>query len=124
MTSLEKITWSFQAQVTGGPSIYITNTVEMDAYEKLEVVIPGGGAATKVNVQPEDNTKFLLITASSYKNISYSVATETTDIKLDGPHILIGEGAVSLLIQTPTYLTFTNTDAADNKVNILLGREA
>jgi hypothetical protein len=121
----EKITWSFKALVTSGPSISITDAIDVDAYDKIEATIPKTGVATDVDVQPGDGATFLLITASSYKNISYKVDSSVNAVTLDGPHILIGVGAVSLLNDTQNTFTFTNADTtADNKVSILVGRKA
>ncbi|MGB7539950.1 MAG: hypothetical protein WBM17_15525 [Anaerolineales bacterium] len=121
----EKIVWSFKAQVSGGPTLSVTDTIEMDAYDKIDATIPKNSVATAVEVQPGDGAKFLLILAASYEDLTYKVDDRVGAITLDGPHILIGEGAVSLLHDTQNTLTFTNANATtDNKVSILVGRTA
>jgi len=61
----EKINWTLNVQVVGGPKISASDPLEVEAYDKIEAVIPAGGSAT-VNVQPGTGAQFLLITASSY----------------------------------------------------------
>jgi len=120
----EKISWSFKAQVTGGPSIPASDTLEVDAYDKIEAVIPAGGSAT-VKVQPGDTgVQLLLITADDYDNLTYEVDSSGTSIKLDSAHILIGEGAVGLLGPTQKDFEFSNAGTADVTVDILVGRDA
>jgi hypothetical protein len=121
----EQITYSFKVQVKNGPSITVTDALDLDAYDKIEATIPKGGTATDIEVQPGSGAEFLLVTATSYEKITYKVDSVAKVIKLDGPHILIGEGAVSLLGNTQKKLTFTNASTtADNAVCILVGRSA
>lgn len=122
----EKISWSFSAQVTGGPSIKASADLTVDAYDKIEATIPQGGADTTVEVQPGTaGVKFLLITATAYEDLVYKVGSGTTEVTLDAAHVLLGEGAISLLEAYPTSLVFKNSSTtADVKVNILVGRDA
>ena len=121
----EKISWSFKVQVTGGPSVVASDTLEVDAYDKIEAVIPAAGSAT-INVQPGDGAQFLLITATAYEDLTYEVdpSDDTTVVTLDAAHVLIGEGAVSLLGATQNQFVFSNASAADVTVSILVGRDA
>ena len=54
--------------------------------------------------------------------LTYKVGA--ADVALDGPHVLIGAGAVSLLDANIGTLTFSNTGAADAELDILVGRDA
>ena len=118
------ITWSFRAQVAGGPSVSEDKPIlEVDAYDQIQALIPAGQSVT-VNVQPNSG-KFLLLAATpGYDKLSYKVDAGATDITLDGPHILIGQGAVSLLGATQKQFAFKNDGAADVTVHILVGRDA
>jgi hypothetical protein len=125
----EKISWSFKAQVSSGPSASLSGEVTADAYDKIDVTIPASttmSSPVTVEVQPGTGVTFLLITAVSYEGLSYKVGTGSgaTEITLDGPHILIGSGAVSLLVNTPDKFLFANTETTDAKVSILVGRDA
>jgi hypothetical protein len=122
----EKISWSFKAQVTGGPSVAAADTLEVDAYDKIEAKVTVGGT-TKVAVQPgPTGVKFLLIKASDYKNLEYEVTDGASGVKLDAAQLFNGEGAVGLLDASPTELTFTHNSVTtdDTTVEILVGRTA
>ena len=119
----ESISWTLNVQVVGGPKISAYDTLTVDAYDKIEAVIPANGAAT-INVQPDGSAQFLLLTASSYENLTYAVDASPTAITLDGAHVLIGAGAVGLLGATQKQFAFSNTGAEDVTVSILVGRDA
>lgn len=110
-------------QVVKGPKVSASDTIEVDAYDKIEAVIPVGGSAT-VNVQPDDGAQFLLVRAGSYENLTYEVDGSGTTVTLDGLHVLIGSGAVSLLGSTQKQFVFSNGGIADVTVDILVGRDA
>jgi hypothetical protein len=127
-----KINWACNVQVVNGPKISASDTIEVDAYDNVEVMVPkhqnnADGKAT-VDVQPGDQSQvmFLLIQSDTYKggSVSYAVKGSTKSVKLDAQQSLIGSGAVSLLDGAPTKLTFTNSGPADASVRILIGRKA
>jgi hypothetical protein len=120
--SKKKISWSLKVQVTGGPSVAASDTIEVDAYDVLEATVAAGDSET-INVQPGDDAQFLLITATSYKDMTYTV-DGGSGITLDGAHVLIGEGAVSLLGSTQNQFVFSNAGTEDVTVSILVGRDA
>ena len=73
--------------------------------------------------------KFIVIGSSEYgAKLTYSVNGEAgaKNVKLDGPQMLIGQGAVSLLGAKPVMLEITNKLAGPKSVTvtILAGREA
>jgi len=120
----EKISWSFKAQVTAGPTLSESDTTEVDAYDKIEAVIPAGGSKT-VDVQPgATGVKFLFISADDYEDLAYEVDGSGTDVDLDGPLILIGAGAAGLLGATQKQFEFKSSGSADVTVDILVGRDA
>ena len=123
----ETISYSFTIQVAGGPKVTDVDKFEVEAYDMLEVDVPdtgtSGGVAT-VDVQPSaSGVKLLLVTADSYEQLTYKVDNGSVQT-LDGPLLLIGEGAVKLLGSTQNQFEFTNADTAANTVNILVGRDA
>lgn len=119
----ETINWTLNVQVVGGPKVSASDAIEVDAYDKIEAVIPASDSAT-VDVQPGAGAQFLLITASSYEDLTYEVDASGTSVTLDGPHVLIGSGAVSLLGGTQNQFEFSNGGTEDVAVNILVGRDA
>ncbi len=134
----ESITYSIEASVAGGPRISQSRTVELGAYDKVNLAIPAGttGTGLEVNIQPggQGLAKLLIISASAYEGMSYKVNDAgTQEIKLDGPQFFSGEGGVGLLYQPPlsdpspappTKLFFLNTSSEDITVEVLVGRDA
>lgn len=129
----EQILWTLNVQVAGGPKISASQTVPVEAYDKIEIEVPATSTAVSVNVLPAaraDDVKLLLITAEPYdEKVTYKPAGVTGDgVALDSPQVVIGQGAVQLLEDTPAKLVFKNesTDPESNPVSvmILVGRKA
>jgi hypothetical protein len=133
---MTKINCTVNVQVTDGPKFSLTNSTEVEAYDKIDVTVPKNTPDTKVQIQPggAGQSMFLLITADKYADtLTYSVnvavgaggAGAPPAYTLDGPHLLMGKGGVALLDDAPTDLFFSNGDATnDAKVHILVGRDA
>lgn len=128
----EKINWSALVQVVGGPKLSASDTAVVEAYDKIRINIEAG-TDKEVEIQPggEGQASLLMIVSSKYSNpgsetekLTYKVNDGTDSIELDGPHLLIGKGAVSLLDAAPTSLSFTNDLGVDVSVDILVGRDA
>jgi hypothetical protein len=127
-----KINWSCNVQVINGPKLSGADTVEVDAYDNIEVNVPkkvgADNGKANVDVQPGAQTKvmFLLIQAGTYQGgtVSYKVEGSNKSVKLDAQQLMIGSGAVGLLDGAPTKLNFENSGAADVPVRILIGRKA
>jgi hypothetical protein len=128
-----EINLTISTQVRDGISISVAQSVTADAYDTIEVVIPGGDTTTPgtatVEVQPGGvgQVKFLLIRASEYSDkLTYTISGGASNVKLDAPHILVGEGAVGLLGSAPQELEFSNTLGVGKNVSIaiLVARKA
>jgi hypothetical protein len=131
MPMSEKIQWTLDVQVTGGPRISESRTMTLEAYDKLEVLILDGTEAQEIQVQPGESlqVQFLLISSNQYgPQLSYSVNSEEPEeanrIKLDAPQVLAGEGGMGLLGDAPKKLYFYNSlgSGKDASVAILVGR--
>ncbi len=136
------ISCSLAVEITGGPEIAITPSVVVDAYDRIDAVIPattpgpGGGASTPgkatLDVQPgtAGKVQFLLITSSVYDSkLTYKVDDKPADPDnqvLDAPLFLMGAGAVSLLGSTQKKFKFANdiTPATSASIVIFVGRKA
>ncbi len=121
----EKINWSYVIQALNGPSISGADSLEVDAYDKIEVTI-AKDKDQEVNLVPTPAMSLLVIKpfinpTAPDKYLSYKVGTK--DVNLDGPHLFIGAGAVSLL-DGATSLTFTNDTGDEAVLIILIGRDA
>ncbi len=129
---VEKISWVLNVQVAGGPRASASQAMDVDAYDVITVVIPGGDNATpgtaSIEVQPggAGQVRLLLITSTLYDPaLTYSV-DGGAQIKLDGLHFLIGSGAVALLGGTQKTFAFTNKAGLDKpaSLQIMVGRKA
>lgn len=124
----EIIDITVSARVKSGPSIGFTSSLQIDAYDKLEVTIPASGSET-IQLIPiaTSSVQCLFIQADQYSvDITYQVNGAGNAITLDTPQAFIGEGAVSSLdASAPSTLDFTN-NLVDNDVTIeiLVGRSA
>lgn len=117
----EKINWNYVAQALNGPSISASGSVDVDAYDKIEVTVPDT-TTQAVNLVPAGTVSLLVINpASPDAKLTYKVGGN--DVPLDGPQVLIGAGAVGLL-GGATSLSFTNKTGADAIIDILVGRDA
>jgi hypothetical protein len=124
----EKLTYAVSVQVAGGPRISASSTMEIEAYDKIQITLADGDSDVEVNIQPDGTglAQFLSITATGYDDsLTYKVNDAgATAIPLDGPHVFIGAGAVNLLDPAPTTLVFSNNTGGDVTVHILVGRDA
>jgi hypothetical protein len=117
----EKINWNYVAQALNGPSVSGAGGMEVDAYDKFEVTV-AVGATQAVNLVPGDGLSLLIINPTT-PSADLTYALGGNDVSLDGPHVLIGAGAVSLL-GGATSLSFTNNTGTDAVIEILIGRDA
>jgi hypothetical protein len=128
------ISWKLNVEIQSGPNIIITNTVQADAYDRIEVKIPDSTAAptaTTVDVQPGvvGKVKLLLIRSTKYgNNLKYKVHDNTTPERvLNDAVFLVGAGSLDLL-EDPAApldkLLVTNTTGQDAVLEIIVGRNA
>ena len=128
----EKINWTLNVQVVGGPKILASDTIDVDAYDKIDVTIEPDASEKEVQIQPGDlgQVQFLLIKSDQYGDgLTYKVNAANDEIKLDALQVLIGDGAVGLFKESPEKLLFTNNLVSDGdkipaSIQILVGRKA
>ena len=129
----EKINWTVTVQVVGGPKLSEARTLEVEAYDLLEVEVPDGDDTTPgrvtVNVQPggAGQVKFLMISSDLYHDaLTYTVDGDPTEVHLDDLQMFIGGGAVTLLGDTQNQFAFVNraNQGRPAFVKILVGRKA
>jgi hypothetical protein len=134
------INLALNVQVVGGPTVLISKSKSVQAYDKIEVAIEAGSEKS-VDVQPgaADKVSFLLIKSSVYSSeqsvLTYRVSDGNSDfpdstqpakppIALDEPHLYFGLGAVSAFGLAPKILKFTNSTGTPAAIEILVGRDA
>ncbi len=120
----ETINWNVAARADGGPAVIASGAVKADAYDKLEVTV-ASGATLAVNIAPVNWTSVLFL-ALNPKQLSDQLTYKANgiDIPVNGPHFLVGSGAVALLGSGPANLSFMNGAGADATIDILVGRKA
>ncbi|MBU1059862.1 MAG: hypothetical protein KJ804_16255 [Proteobacteria bacterium] len=118
----ETINWNFVIKVLQGPSISASARIDaIDAYDKFDINL-ADSVTQAVNLVPGGNISLLVINPKTPDaDLSYDLGG--SPVALDGPHVLIGSGAVSLL-GGATSLTFTNSTGADAVIEILVGRDS
>lgn len=122
------VNWQFQAAIPGGPSVLLNQPgIPIGAYDVATVDI-GPGPSTDVSIQPSsaaNDVVFLVVSSDAYDaGTSYTVDALPTAHALDGPHVLLGSGAVGFLNSSapPQKLVFTTTKKAS--VQVVVGRKA
>jgi hypothetical protein len=123
------INWQFQTMIPGGPAFTLNQpNIPVDGYDVVAVTVPAGKTVA-VPIQPSSpsgDVVFLVVSSSQYDpKLTYTVDTLTVAHAVDGPHMLVGSGAVGLLnsAASPQLLTFDNTLANDVDVQVVVGRK-
>jgi hypothetical protein len=99
---MPNVNWQFQAAIPGGPSVLLNQPgITVAAYDVSNVTVPAGSSNVDVPIQPSSGTGdviFLVVSSSLYDpGVNYTVDALTAAHVLDGPHILLGSGAVGFL---------------------------
>jgi hypothetical protein len=121
------IKYTVDIQIAGGPRLNFSDSVDVDAYDRIEVLIPGADAAaeTVVEVQPgaqAGSVKLLLVKAKPASE-KLTFANGASNIGLQNA-VLLGGGALDILAALPKQLKFKNGTGKDANVLILVGRDA
>jgi hypothetical protein len=126
---MPNVNWQFHAAIPGGPSLLLNQPgIPIAAYDVAVVDIAPGVSGIDVLIQPSSSTGdvvFLVVSSSVYDpGINYTVDALTVKRVLDGPHVLLGSGAVGLLNNTapPQKLVFNNTSTKKASVQVMVGR--
>lgn len=119
--------------IEGGPSVNILGDDEVQAYDKVSIVIPNDNLEKEVNVQPsgQGQVQFIIIESNIYDEsqepqpkLFYKIKGDPNNkpIKLDRGQFLTGNSFVGLLPAVPNILLFTNNLDVESKIEILAGR--
>jgi hypothetical protein len=122
----ESVTWMYSARALRGPSVGSSGTLEVDAYQKINVTLPTGGAAQQVTIGPGTWAELtaVVISASDLGGVVDVTPDGGNTFPLDGPLVLIGAGPVSLLGAGDATVELLNNGAADVDVDIFVARDA
>ena len=121
----ERLNWSFSAQVAGGPTLASSGEMaNIDAYVKLNVVVPANASQSVEILTGSGAAVRLLVMSPAQPSVDLTYEVDSQNVPLDGPVVLIGAGAASLLSATIGTLEFTNNTAQDATISILAARDA
>ena len=129
----EKITYSVSVQPSDGPRLISSDSFDFDAYGKFSAVVPGkaGSEPGTMDVHLPWGSGGLagilvVVPSKMGDDLSYKVndATASDTYVLDGPHVLLGKGAVGMLAAAPSTLFFSNDGTEEICVDILIGGDA
>lgn len=134
----EKISWKINVDVDGDSISPISGYVEVDSSATIEATVPEGVAGnpgiktvevllTGAGDSSSGKFVFISITSSLYdEELTYSITNGVSDVKLDAPQFLAGEGAVGLLDETALEFKFNNEAVNDKEatIEILFGWKA
>jgi len=128
---MPKLNWSIMLQVAGSPAI--TNPspdgLDVEAVDRIDVMINGGDTDKIVNVQPgaAGNVHLLVITSEPYgPKLSFKASDGTKDsakVVLDAPQAYAG-GALALFNTDPKQLKVTNDGTDPAHVTVFVARDA
>jgi hypothetical protein len=116
-----------QASVDGGPSLSATPSIQVDAYDKLSVVVGAADGATPgeaiVDVQPATAAKveLLMVTSSRYDDTELTYTVGSRAVELDTAHLFSG-AMVKLFDSDPKQITITNKLDTPVTISVLVGR--
>lgn len=127
----EQIKWNINAQAVGGPKILASDTIEIEAYDKIDVTVEAESVDKEVQILPGEagQVQFLLIKSDHYGDaLTYKVNDSADVIQLDALHMLMGNGAIGLLNGPLKKLVFSNdlvlsSEKIPASVEILIGRK-
>jgi hypothetical protein len=127
---MPNVNWQFQAAILGGPSVLLNQPgIPVGAYDVAAVDVAPGASGVDVPIQPSTgagDVVFLVVSSSVYDpGINYTVDALGVKNVLDGPHVLLGSGAVGFLNSSapPQKLVFNNTSTKDASVQVVVGRK-
>lgn len=123
----DTVNYELGLNATGGPALEAASHLEAEAYDKISILAVKNSALATVNVQGGLNTelKALMIKASAYDLLTFTVDADPTIFTLDGPLCLIGKGNIGMLGATCKVLKFTNANVTiDKTITIICARTA
>lgn len=122
---MSTVNWQFQAAIPGGPSLLLNQPgIPIAAYDVASVDLAAGASGVNVPIQPSSSANdvvFLVVSSDGYDaGTSYTVDALPSSHALDGPHVLLGSGAVGFLNSSapPQKLIFSTTKKASVQVTV------
>lgn len=129
---MAKVTYTISVQVAGGPQLNVPRTRDVEAIDKLDIVLPKTDDLT-VDLQPGAASKIalLLVKSDVYgKEITFTLkggGDESDPLTLEEPQLFINDAMTLFGVATPTSIKFKSTFADANKkanIEVLVARRA
>lgn len=128
----ERVVWVVDVRVQEGPRIGQSDTLEIEAYDKIAVTVEPDDSYHEIQLQPgaPSQIRLLLITANNYSpdllyGINGAPADDAAAVRLDGLQLFMGTGAVGLLGgDPPRSIHVKNQTGESVDLEILVGRDA
>ena len=129
---MPQLSYNLASPSAVGATRTATGRLTVPAYAVPRGTVPpaAGGNPTTTTVAlptPANNgaVRFLMISSDVYEELEYTVNGGADVYPLDGPMLLVGTGAVTLLDAAPTALAISNASAiVTPTVEIIVGRDA
>ncbi len=124
---MAKIIVSGSIVIPNGPQFAFNRTLDVDAYEEIDVAVASGAVDKEVDLPVSNKPVQLIAIMSDWygDDLTYKINTGATIYKLNQPLLLFGEDAVTLFSNAPAKLLFTlAATAKDSKIQILIGSHA
>lgn len=129
ISTIQKVTLS------GALAFNENGSVTCDAYDVLgPITVEGGASDMEVEVTPAspEQLNLIMIMASAYEetvpgtaDITYKPGADSSAaVQLDNAHMYVGKGQIATLEAAPAKLFFSNANAADLTVTVIVGRNA
>ncbi len=119
---------TLKINVVNGPSLSVSETANIEAYDKIDVTVEAEASDKAVEIQPgaSGQIHMLLIRSNKYSDaLTFKVhETGATPVSLDQPQLYLGKGAVGLLGAQVDKLFFSNATTEDANIEIFVCRDA
>lgn len=125
----ETISYVTSVVVAAGPKFAFSETVEVEAYNRITLVVKSK-ATKKVFLGTTDSEiRFLGIKSTKYMTLptaalTFAIDAVAKEYNIDMPVVLAGQASIALLgATTPTSLTFNNQLPEDVTLEVLIARD-
>jgi hypothetical protein len=113
--------YTFNSQITEGPTVDVAGSFDIDAYEEIEVAVPADNRTAPARIRGASTAQVVVITSSDYQQLEYHVGDPQRVVQLDRPHILTGAGLIARMGLASGTLYFRKGGGDDAMVRIVVG---
>ena len=122
------VKWSMNIAAVGGPQLSPSGTLEVEAYEIINIKVEKEAENLQVDLNPTGaELAILAITADRYDEpLTYDTSSGPNPAyTLNNPHLMFGEASLITFSSGTVSLFFTNPSTTkDKNLTIFVGRDA